>query len=521
MVALFVAIFSNTAFFTSALKIYGLGAGNELFLGSLFIYIAAIFAIILSLVCHRILVKPLLIIFLLLSSLIAYFSNIYGTIFDYRMIANILDTDPAEALDLYNHALLPYLFLLGVLPSLFIYWAPLEHPHWKVETKARLKLLGMAGAALAVVYFPFSAHYTAMKREHRDLVGKIIPTYALSQSVKLAKRSLLSASYPHIVVGADAKTPEADTHRDLVIMVVGETARADHFSLNGYHRETNPLLKREKVINFPDFRSCGTSTAFSVPCIFSHLSRAEFSRKKAKAADNALDILKRAGVSVLWRDNNSSSKGVADNVTYQDYRTPDTNTVCNPECRDEGMLVGLQDYIEAHAEGDILIVLHQMGNHGPAYYKRYPARFEKFKPVCRTNDLGACTREEINNAYDNAILYTDYFLSRVIGLLKQNDEKFETAMFYASDHGESLGEFGLYLHAMPYMLAPKEQKHVPAVMWLGRNFDHDDVGNIEVRRKQRLSHDNIFATLLGMFEIRSTAYHPNMDILNHQHSEHW
>ena len=179
------------------------------------------------------------------------------------------------------------------------------------------------------------------------------------------------------------------------------------------------------------------------------------------------------------------------------------------------MLSGLQNYIDRHPTGDVLIILHQMGNHGPAYYKRYPPAFGKFVPTCETNDLGACSTEEIINAYDNAILYTDFFLAEVIQLLKHNDDEFETAMLYVSDHGESLGENGLYLHGLPYFLAPDSQKHVPLVMWFGRNFDHRSLLNIQQRRKERLSHDNIFSTLLGLFELRTAAYDPNMDILDH------
>lgn len=239
-------------------------------------------------------------------------------------------------------------------------------------------------------------------------------------------------------MGNDAKTPSNDPDRELVIMVVGETGRADHWSLNGYGHETNPLLSREDVINFPDFWSCGTFTSYSVPCMFSRLGREQFTPEKAKDEDNVLDILQRAGVSVLWRDNNSNSKGVADRVAYEDFKKPDKNPVCDEgECRDEGMLHGLQEYIDAQ-KGDIMIVLHQMGNHGPAYYKRYPKAFERFTPACQTNDLGSCSKEEINNAYDNAIIYTDYFLSKAIALLKRNDKKFETAMLYVADHGESL-----------------------------------------------------------------------------------
>ena len=348
------------------------------------------------------------------------------------------------------------------------------------------------------------------------MLKRVNPVFALYSTAKLASQTLPNKVQTHTIFGADARRSRDDAHRELVIMVVGETVRADHWSLNGYARETTPLLKREQVVNFPDFWSCDTSTATSVPCMFSRLGRAGFDVNRTKAEDNALDILQRAGVSVLWRDNNSSSKGVADRVAYEDFKTREKNPVCDEvECRDEGMLHGLQEYVDAQT-GDVLIVLHQMGNHGPAYYKRYPKSFERFTPVCQTNDLGSCSAEEINNAYDNAVVYTDHVLSKVIELLKKNDSRFETAMLYVSDHGESLGEYGVYLHGMPYALAPEAQRHVPAIIWLGERIKHDiKIETVEERRKRRWSHDNIFATMLGLFEISSTEYDPQKDLLEH------
>ncbi len=287
-------------------------------------------------------------------------------------------------------------------------------------------------------------------------------------------------------------SPPTIAHRELFILVIGETARADRFSLNGYERDTNPRLRAANAINFTNFWACGTSTAISVPCIFSFLGADKFDTKTAAAQENLLDVLQRAGASVLWLDNNSDSKDVALRVPYQSYKSPAVNPLCNPECRDVGMLSALQQHIDAHPKGDIFIVLHQMGNHGPAYYKRYPPEFEKFKPACQSADLSQCSREEIGNAYDNAILYTDFFLGEVIALLKKNDDKFETGMLYVSDHGESLGENGVYLHGLPNAIAPDAQLHVPAVMWLGRGFrDEVDIPALMQKRGTRYTHDNI------------------------------
>jgi lipid A ethanolaminephosphotransferase len=284
--------------------------------------------------------------------------------------------------------------------------------------------------------------------------------------------------------------------------VVGESARADHFSLNGYPKNTNPnLAQQTNLISYSDIDACGTSTAISVPCMFSYSGHDEFSVAKAKFTENILDLLQRSGVDVLWRDNNSSSKDVATRVGYKSFRSPDNNTVCDPECRDVGMLQGLQPFIDAQ-DGDILIVLHQMGSHGPAYYKRYPVEAEHFKPACHSAELSECSQQEISNAYDNTILYTDYFLSKVIDLLKVNTPHYETTMFYISDHGESLGEGGVFLHGMPYNFAPDAQTKVPLLMWMGESSDISYQESLRLKDMPN-SHDMIFSTLLELFEIQT------------------
>ena len=247
--------------------------------------------------------------------------------------------------------------------------------------------------------------------------------------------------------------------------------------------------------------------------MFSIYNRNSYSREKGKSTENLLDVLKHAGVNILWRDNNSDSRDVALRVRYEDYRKPDNNPVCDEECRDEGMLEGLQEYIDGQTQGDILIVLHQMGNHGPAYYKRYPKSFEKFKPTCQTNQLDECSNEEINNAYDNAILYTDYFLRKAIQLLKQNDAKFETAMIYLSDHGESLGEKGLYLHGLPYIIAPDTQKNIAVVFWFGDSYAKQKI-LLRDKINREYTHENLFHTVLGLLEVNTSLYDKKKDIIN-------
>jgi lipid A ethanolaminephosphotransferase len=514
LVSAFLMAFGNNTFYANVIQVYPVNSDNLAFIGSLFIVFTGALVILLSLVCFQRATKPALIVLLLLSSFAAYFMDSYGTVIDADMLSNALQTNTAEASDLLSWRMGLYFVLLGLLPSLAIALIRIKPQTVRSELLSSAKLFAGALGTGLIVIFVFSNFYASFFREHKILRYYANPTFYIYSAIKYTGRYVKSDKGPFRFIGEDARIPPEDLDRELVIMVVGETARADRFSLNGYSRETNPLLSQEKVINFPDFWSCGTATAVSVPCMFSRETQQSYKEDVADNTSNALDVLKKSGANVVWLDNNSSSKGVADRVEYHDYKTSELNPDCDTECRDIGMLAHLDEYIEAHPKGDILIVLHQMGNHGPAYYKRYPPAFEKYTPVCKSSQLEDCTKEEINNAYDNAILYTDYFLDKVIGFLKRYTPRFETAMFYLSDHGESLGEYDVYLHGLPVMIAPDEQMHVPAVMWFGSSYDSVDVDALKARAGQRYSQDNVFHTLLGLFELQTGVYNPKLDIIN-------
>ena len=513
-VTAFLLAFCNHALVVKVLQTYPLNGGQTPAVLSLVLTIGGVTVLVLGLLCFQRSTKPVLVTILLMSSLAAFFMDSYGVIISDDMLRNVAHTNPAEALDLFSLKLLVYFGLLGIAPALVVAWVPLRWRGWSAETAARLKLTGATLLLVIGTTLLFGSFYASFLREHKELRQHANPVYFLHSAIKFATQSFQSVSIsPIATVGADARIPVSDVSRELVIMVVGETARADHFSLNGYGRDTNPRLREKNVISFTRFKACGTSTAVSVPCMFM-LDGETKNSLEIKKQENLLDVLQRGGVNVLWRDNNSDSKGVANRVQTEDFRSPKTNPLCDSECRDEGMLSGLQDYIDLHPRGDILIVLHQMGNHGPAYFKRYPSAFEKFKPACKENDLGLCSREEIGNAYDNAILYTDHFLAKAIDLLQQNDSRFETALFYVSDHGESLGENGIYLHGLPKTIAPEAQLHVPAIMWFGSRFHAANTPALREKSRVPFSHDNVFHTMLGFFEMQSSTYRPDKDILN-------
>jgi lipid A ethanolaminephosphotransferase len=433
------------------------------------------------------------------------------------VVRNTLMSDSREINDLMSVKLFAYVGLLGLLPALFVWKVKIVTQPFKQALFARLKLIALLFAVNLVVFLYYGAAFASFFREHKEIRYYANPANYIYAITKVGVRSLQIVGGEVKKIGGDARLPTPRTKPKLAIIAVGETVRNDRFSLNGYQRETNPLLAKRKVVSFPDVISCGTSTNISLPCMFSNLGVDNFDSSTAKNTENVLDILKRVGIAVLWRDNNSSSKGVADRVDYVDYRFEPLNKICdNDECRDVGMVdADLQKYIDK-AKGDVLIVLHQMGNHGPAYYKRYPDKFEKFKPACKTNDLAACSLDEIGNAYDNAVLYTDYFLDETIKFLQANEPKFEVAMVYVGDHGESLGENGLYLHGMPNFIAPLTQRKVPLIIWLGEHYLRIKIEQLEQRKAEPLTHDNIFHTILGMMQVETKLYNPKLDILKHK-----
>ena len=514
LVSVYLTIFTNAAFFGNVVEIYPLNWSNLPFLLSLVTFIALFTHFLLSLVCNRYSIKPVLIACLLISSLSAYFMDSYGVIIDDQMIDNIIKTDVNESLDLLTLKQMSYLFFLGVIPSLLVYRVNIIHPGYKGAVVAGLKTTLLPLLAMIVLLLIFSNFYTSFFRVHKPLRFYANPSYYIYSTGKYIG-SLLSSDHGQLIsTGLDATIPVSAKPRKLVIFVVGETARADHFSLNGYARDTNPYLAKEKVVSFDNVWSCGTSTAYSVPCMFSRYDRANYDKSKAKSTENLLDVLQRAGVNVLWLDNNSSSKGVADRVAFENYKTAELNPLCDGECRDLGMLSRLDSYIKEQPQGDLFIVMHQMGNHGPAYYKRYPDDFEAFSPNCKTSQIEECSPLEISNSYDNALRYTDYFLSRTISALKQKGKDFQTAMVYVSDHGESLGENNLYLHGLPYFIAPDSQKRVPMVLWMDQGFDNSVASMNALKNKNRneYSHDNIFHSILGLMQVQTRAYNRELDI---------
>ena len=471
------------------------------------VMIAALLSALLALFAWRVTIKPAIGFLLLAAAFGAHFMGSYGVVIDTTMMTNVLQTDPREVRDLLSWRLLAGVGLLAGVPLLLLWRVPVART--RVGPQAGRNLIGLIAAllVLAALLFALFADLSATMRNHRSMRYLINPVNSLYALVDLAVQSNAKPAGPPLPIGLDARiTPRAaGSLPPLLVLVIGETARADHFALNGYARPTNPELSAQgSVLSFRNVMSCGTSTATSLPCMFSHLGKAGFESRE-RDHENLLDLVQRAGMAVLWIDNQAGCKGLCE-------RVPHAETCSGDDCMDEAMLQGLDTRIEAlpaeaRARG-VLVVLHQMGSHGPAYFKRSPPDRKPFMPECTTNVLQQCDRDTLINGYDNSIVYTDHVLAQTIVWLRHNQARYDTTLLYVSDHGESLGENNLYLHGLPYSVAPVEQKHVPMLLWpvTGPNADC-----LRAQRDVALTHDNLFHSALGVLGISASEYKPQLD----------
>lgn len=501
-----------------------------LFGASFALLVAALICIILSVLCWRWTIKPVISLFLLAAAVGGYFMLTYGVVIDSTMMVNVLQTDLRESRDLTSWKLFFFILFFAVLPMIWL---------WRQRVRrlsAWSQLLGnallfVAGCVLSIVaVLPNYQDFASTMRNNiqlRFLINPLNSFYALSE---VALQPFHQSAVAIVPLGLDAKlgsTYANQPQSPLLVLVVGETARSGNFGINGYARDTTPALiqlqknsdKRGELTSFRNVWSCGTSTATALPCMFSHLGKAAF-EDSSQSYENLIDVLQRAGLAVIWLENQSGCKGVCDRVQSVSTGRLNDPRFCNTgECFDEMMLHQLSERMAAlpidRLDKGIVVVMHQMGSHGPAYYKRTPEAFKKFQPECSTNILQDCTRAELTNAYDNTLRYTDHFLNSVVKYLKDIHPQAQTAMMYVADHGESLGENNIYLHGLPYAIAPDVQKRVPWISWMSNDFLQRSRINPACLNKQKdqpLSHDNYFHSVLGLMDIQTAAYRPELDV---------
>ena len=465
--------------------------------------------------------KPVLSVFFLSAASGAYFMVSYGIVIDSTMITNVVQTDTKEALDLLNWRMLISLLVLGILPCWVLWKTPLQvlrlrQQIWSNTLTAVVSVVVIVAALLAIFQ-----DFSSIMRNHtqlRYLVNPLNSYYAIGM---VAAKPFQRDNKTLLPIGKDAQmaTPKPNEKPPLLLLVLGETARMGNFGVNGYERQTTPALAQENIISLKGVMSCGTSTATSVPCMFSHLGKEDFEARKNNY-ESLIDVLHHAGLAVLWIDNQSGCEGVCERVPQALTKELKHPTLCKDgECFDEIMLNQLDERIQAlpaerRAKG-VVVVMHQMGSHGPAYYKRVPDAFKKFQPECKSNALQECTREQVVNSFDNTILYTDHFLGQAIQWLKKSEATAASAMLYVSDHGESLGENNLYLHGLPYRVAPDVQKRVPWITWWSPQFEKQlglSRTCLQNKVQMPLTHDNYFHSVLGLVNVSTEVYQAKLDV---------
>lgn len=494
---------------------------SVLFLASLPLVLFCLFNLLLTpLLALPFVRKPLLVLLVVVSAACSYFMLHYNVLIDRSMVQNVFETNQAELNAYLSLPLLLTLLALGVLPAAGLALVRTTSGAgsirsllvWPVSVLASLLVLLAIG-------FAFYKDYSSLLRNNRHIRDQVLPLNVVRHTHGYLKGLYSTRQQPLRAIGMDAQRAPGP-RRKLVILVVGETARSQNFQLNGYPRATNPRLSRkEGVISFNDVSSCGTATAISVPCMFSQMTRGQYDDVRAATEENVLDILQRTGISVLWRNNNNGGcKGVCERVPTEDMPALKVAGQCvnaDGTCYDGVLLHQLGARIDA-INGDALIVLHQLGSHGPTYFERYPAASRAFSPTCDSNQIQHCSNEALVNSYDNTLVHTDHLLGKAIDLLQGYADQRDVALIYVSDHGESLGERGMYLHGTPYFIAPREQTQVPMVMWFSTEFSHNAGLDLACMRGNALhraySHDNVFHSLLGLFGVSSTVYQRDLDV---------
>ena len=451
--------------------------------------VANAFALFLIFFFSRLVGKILLVLFFIINAVAVYFINTYSVIIDESMIGNVLNTNYSESSSFFSIKLVLYVVFLGILPSIFIIKAKII----TVTVKKFLVSISLTLLFLLTLAFANASNWLWIDKNSKTLGGLAMP-WSYAVNIPLFYIHQFKKNEKEILL------PDAtikDNQKSVVILVIGESARSENFSLYGYPKNTNPLLSKTPNVSHFNATSDATYTTAGVKSIVEHENTDEL-------YEILPNYLYRNNVDVIWRTTNWGEPPVhIKNYQNREALMPNCK---GDDCDYDGILLsGLKEQILASKKNKILIVLHTSTSHGPTYSKKYPAQFEIFKPVCNSVELGNCSHTELVNAYDNTIVYTDYLLANVIEDLKQLQE-YKSAMIFVSDHGESLGENNLYMHGLPRSIAPKQQYEIPFIVWTSDNSAR------QMKPNKILTQNYVFHSVLNFLNIQSPVYKEQMNI---------
>lgn len=464
------------------------------------IYLETALILYLLFLISRRLGKAVCLVLALANSLAVYFVVTYNVILDRTMMGNIFNTQYSESEQFLSPTLLVYFVLLGVIPAYLIMRS-------SIQKTSRIRLavhLVLTIVVISTFLWQSQSKWLWVDDHAKQLGGMTMPWSYVGN----AARFQYSKSQENIVQTPLPDATFLSNNKTVVVLVIGESARAQNFSLYGYDRPTNPLLAASDVITLKNATSCASYTTAAVKCILSHHNPSGVFTENFEPLPS---YLQRQGIDVIWRTKNWGEPPIKVS-SYLSSGDLKQNCEGN-ECGYDGVLLShLAEQIAASDKQKVFVVLHQTGSHGPSYYSKYPKEFEVFKPVCRSVELSKCTQAELINAYDNTILYNDHFLDQLRQTLAGIKDT-SSAFLYVSDHGESLGEGGIYLHGTPYSIAPEQQLHVPFLVWMSPSFiDQQHINVDTLKSRESSTQANVFHSVMGAFDMRSEIYNKDLDM---------
>ncbi len=487
VLSLFTMLAYHYPFFSAVVRNVEADFNGVLITGGLVIVMLALnfFIYYLLLWLGRLAGKILLALSFIGNSICFYFIVTYNTLITDKMMGNLFNTQYSEASGFITWGFFLFILLLGVPPCIYIFKRKVEYGSWK-------RFLANIGTALALILGAVGANANNtlwIDRNSTEIGSLLMPwsytvnTFRYFHAEKMRNRKEIPL--PDATITNDSK--------DVCVLIIGESARRMNFSLYGYERETNPLMKKDSV-HALIADAADTYTTAGVKAILDH-----------KPSNDLYEILPnymdRTGVDVIWRSNNWGEPPVHIEKYYKAKALKEMHP--EEDARYDGILLaGLREEILASNKDKILIILHTSTSHGPTYNTKYPSEFEVFTPVCQTVEASKSNRQELINAYDNTILYTDWLVHQTIEILRGIPER-RSMMMFVSDHGESLGEGNLYMHGVPVKIAPKEQIEIPFIVWTS-----DKSPDIS----EEASHYHVYHSVMGFLGIESPIYDPSKDI---------
>lgn len=446
------------------------------------------FVFYLGLYLLRIVGKWILVLFFNISAISVYFINTYSVILDRSMMGNVINTNFDESSSFFSFTLVLYVLFLGIIPSILLFKVQTIRP----TVKRFLLHISLTLLFLLSLAYANATNWLWIDKNSKTLGAIVMPWSYVVNTCRFYHKKHKENEKQILLPNATVKNDE----KAIFVLVIGESARSQNFSLYGYERNTNPLLSKTEDLHWFKSESCATYTTAGVKCILEHKNTSEL-------YEILPNYLYRNDIEVIWRTTNWGEPNV--NIKNFIAKTELQKQCKGEDCDYDGaLLYGLKEQILASNKNKILIVLHTSTSHGPTYFKKHPERFSTFTPECKDVELAKCTQQELINAYDNTIVYTDYILATLIGELKQLED-YQSSMFFVSDHGESLGEKNLYMHGLPKSMAPDEQFDIPFIVWTSKD-------SRTLKNKEIVEQHHVFHSVLDFLSIDSPIYDENMSL---------